>query len=80
MKLDSKLAALEQQKKRGESVDRLGSLKIHESFGFELSFEGVPRMHWIVTKVPGGFIYQDNNPNASSAQSIFVPDPHQRRT
>lgn len=35
----------------------------------------LPKMHWLVTRVPGGWIYQDFNPNSQYPSIVFVPKP-----
>jgi len=46
-------------------------LKLHESIIVKVTGQGYPTS-WQVTRVPGGWFYQDDNPNRTTVSEFFV--------
>lgn len=46
-------------------------LKLHESIIVKVTGQGYPTS-WQVTRVPGGWFYQDDNPNRTTVNEFFV--------
>lgn len=54
----------------------LENILIGEAMTFEaLPYKnaGLSKMYWIVTRVPGGYIYESDNPNQTQSVALFVP-------
>lgn len=47
-------------------------LELHESITQETFGKGMP-IKWMVTRVPGGWFYQDSNPNRKTVSEFLVP-------
>lgn len=52
-------------------------LEMFEAIALEATSikEDLPKMSWLITRVPGGWIYQDFNPNSEYPSIVFVPKP-----